>query len=330
VVGSVTLATVPFRSGSIEWTIDRLLPDDQRLSIAAELLDIGLEWMLREKNLKWASVSLPDDATAPLEAIRAAGGREAYRLRQFVRFGDRRLDQVTWQFFNPVWVDHLGDPQFVAAPGDRSGKLARHTPVIARSDSAPREAIALGERLYLRAVDPAESEFVAESWMVEPEHFSPRGRELGNPYTWGHVHTTVARAELPEWIRLAVALRSSGELIGITGLRAIDWINRTAETQTGIFHAEHRGRGFGFELKQLLLDYAFNRLGMHMVWALVNEGNDRSAAALGRQGYRQAGYLAWTTLNNTGMGGDWLFDLLASEWRNARNHALDQKDAGAK
>ena len=72
--------------------------------------------------------------------------------------------------------------------------------------------------------------------------------------------------------------------------------------------------------------YAFNRIGMHMVWARVNEGNVRSAAALRKQGYRHAGYLAWTLLNYQGMGGDWFFDLLGSEWRNARDHAVTMKD----
>jgi RimJ/RimL family protein N-acetyltransferase len=192
---------------------------------------------------------------------------------------------------------------------------------------APRDAVGVGARVYFRAFEPAESEFVGETWLQEPEHYLPTGRELGNPYTYGQVHARIARAEPPSWIRLGVVWRETGELIGVSGLRDVDWINRTAETQSGIFKVEHRNLGLGTEIKHLLLDYAFNRLGMHMVWARVNEGNDRSIAALRKQGYRDAGYLAWTLLNRTGMGGDWFFDLLGSEWRNALDHAVNEKDA---
>ena len=93
----------------------------------------------------------------------------------------------------------------------------------------------------------------------------------------------------------------------------------SAETATELYRPEHRGSGIGTEAKHLLLEYAFDRLDMHMIHSYVSHTNPRSAAALRKQGYRDAGSLAWTSLGPKGMNGEWVFDLLASEWRAARN-----------
>ena len=91
-----------------------------------------------------------------------------------------------------------------------------------------------------------------------------------------------------------------------------------AETETELYLPEFRGKGYGTEAKHLLLEYAFDRLGLHMVYSWVSEFNARSAAALRKQGYREAGYFAWSDLYQGNFTGGWYFDLLAAEWRAAR------------
>ena len=81
---------------------------------------------------------------------------------------------------------------------------------------------------------------------------------------------------------------------------------------------EFRSQGYGTEAKHLLLEYAFERLGLHMIFSWVSEFNTRSAAALLKQGYREAGYFAWAHPYQGNYLGGWYFDLLASEWRAAR------------
>jgi hypothetical protein len=55
-----------------------------------------------------------------------------------------------------------------------------------------------------------------------------------------------------------------------------------------------------------------------MVKSYVWVPNGRSAAALRKQGYREAGAVAWSGQKNGEMVGDLVFDLLASEWQAAR------------
>ena len=82
---------------------------------------------------------------------------------------------------------------------------------------------------------------------------------------------------------------------------------------------EHRGGGYGTEAKHLMLELAFDQLGLHMVYSSVSESNPRSAAALRKQGYRLGGYTAWNSFVAGGLCGNWAFDLLADEWRAARD-----------
>jgi RimJ/RimL family protein N-acetyltransferase len=55
-----------------------------------------------------------------------------------------------------------------------------------------------------------------------------------------------------------------------------------------------------------------------MIYSWVSEFNTRSSAALLKQGYREAGYFAWTHLYQGNYLGGRYYDLLASEWRSAR------------
>jgi RimJ/RimL family protein N-acetyltransferase len=70
-----------------------------------------------------------------------------------------------------------------------------------------------------------------------------------------------------------------------------------------------------------LLEYAFERLGLHMIWSWVKERNPRSQAALRKQGYRDAGVLHWIGYGPNGFEDARMFDLLADEWRAARDGA---------
>ena len=107
-------------------------------------------------------------------------------------------------------------------------------------------------------------------------------------------------AEEREWIAnlhrhtgtdqvFGIAVVETGELIGTMGLHHIDWISRTATTGAWIAADEHRGKGFGSEAKILLLEYAFNTLGLRKINSFVLASNKRSRKYNERCGYRIEG-----------------------------------------
>jgi RimJ/RimL family protein N-acetyltransferase len=85
--------------------------------------------------------------------------------------------------------------------------------------------------------------------------------------------------------------RSSHLPVGTTSLHTIDFRNRA--TTFGILMGEHtaRGQGYGTEAASLMLDYAFNALGLHSVSLTVAEFNLAGRAAYSKAGFRECGRL---------------------------------------
>lgn len=77
--------------------------------------------------------------------------------------------------------------------------------------------------------------------------------------------------------------------IGTIGLPHINHAHRTAELGVGIGAAEDRGKGYGTEAVRLLLDYAFNVLGLHNVMLRVFSYNERAIRSYLKVGFREMG-----------------------------------------
>ncbi len=324
-VGSLTLDMDGWRLVDVDLHLDPLVSEEWKSSITAEVIGFLVPWLLEERNLMAVSVS--DLANRPVvEAkVQELSGRIAAHHREKFLIDGARRDRYYYQFFNPIWIEKLGFPdppafgpvdRHVTAPARPSLKLA--------SEHRPDTALVVGERLYLRPFEPEEGKLVAQ-WSLEDTEISyPEGRLILTAHTYGHKHKEMASKEIPSWIRFAVVLRETNELIGCNGLESVDWVHRTAETETELFRPIHRNAGYGTEAKHLLLEYAFEHLGLHMIYSYVSAKNPRSGFALKKQGYREAGRFDWDTFSSDGLSGFWTFDLLASEWRAARD-AADQR-----
>ncbi len=77
-----------------------------------------------------------------------------------------------------------------------------------------------------------------------------------------------------------------GVLIGTMGLHRIEPIHRTAVTGSVIFDEVYRNQGYGTDAKMILLDYAFNILGLEVIESRVIGFNDRSSAYSQKCGYK--------------------------------------------
>jgi RimJ/RimL family protein N-acetyltransferase len=135
---------------------------------------------------------------------------------------------------------------------------------------------------------------------------------------------TLASRTPPEDLLLAICRRDDDRFLGTVRLGHIDWVNRTAETGTGLVSAEDRGQGIGTEAKHLLLAYAFDDLGLHALNAMVYASNARSAAALAKQGYRLAGRLTADVQRNGGFHDTLVFDIIREDWEQAHARWRDR------
>lgn len=320
IVGSAQIEIEAWRTAEIR------LHADPALGLAAaatqaEILRLIVPWLSDERHTMVVHLDLDADETPAVEAATAIGMRQAYRLREaFWRDGGWH-DQITFELPHPAWVTRLGDPG-AGIDGALPPGIVPTSPAAApfpRPDAAvPANAIMVGDRLVLRPLETADAEQIARWSREETETFFQNGRSVRSQAGIAHWFRKMNESEPPEDFEFAIALRDGGELIGDNGLFGLNLIDRNAETGTFIYRKEYRGGGYGTEAKHLLLDYAFNRLGLHMVYSWVLIENTRSAAALRKQGYRDAGRLNWVTTRPGEFGAFLVFDLLADEWRASR------------
>jgi RimJ/RimL family protein N-acetyltransferase len=83
--------------------------------------------------------------------------------------------------------------------------------------------------------------------------------------------------------------RTTWRPIGTTGLFDLDFIHRTAEFGVLIGARDCWGRGYGTETTVLVLDYAFNAVGLHNVVLRVFDDNERGLRAYLRAGFKLIG-----------------------------------------
>ena len=185
----------------------------------------------------------------------------------------------------------------------------------------PPTALAVGERIYIRPLDPADADDMAAWSRKETETFFDNGRYVGSGIMVAKHIRNLVEDDFPTDLRFAIVARDGDVLIGANGVESIDWIHRTAETESFFHRPDYRGNGYGTEAKHLMLEFVFERLGLHAVRSYVWQPNGRSAAALRKQGYRDAGIFHWDGFKNATPANFLMFDLLAEEWRANRDEA---------
>jgi RimJ/RimL family protein N-acetyltransferase len=175
-----------------------------------------------------------------------------------------------------------------------------------------------GERLYLRPIEEEDLDR-CRRWINDPRvrKFLKQSFPLDRiaERAW---HERRSRARPPSEIILAIVLNDGDRHIGNNGIHPIDWLNRRGTSGTMIGEPELWGKGYGYEAKELLLEYAFNTLNLHRIDSGALSTNPRSIACLKKSGYVEEGRARQWIYRD----GQWvdhvLFGILAEEWRARR------------
>jgi RimJ/RimL family protein N-acetyltransferase len=116
-----------------------------------------------------------------------------------------------------------------------------------------------------------------------------------------------------EWFQFAVALRSSGQLIG--DCAAMPHADDPRQCDIGFtLSSEHQGHGYASEAVRLLLTYLFTARAKHRITAYCDPRNAPSVALLERLGMRREGHLRESTWAKGEWTDDLVYALLHDEW----------------
>jgi RimJ/RimL family protein N-acetyltransferase len=322
-LGSVLFEYHGERACSLIFTHDPNRSVDIWAEVEAEVITAFLPWMIQKRNLMkiYTEHTWPTgDHPLVVAAAETIGMRRCYHLREAGLLSGQRFDWIGYELLDPRWIATLGMPRGMQeGPVERDVRASSSRPEWrGRSAEPPPNSIISGERISLRPFDPADGKLASRWLLQDTEDVFPNGPDVVNPWAYGQRHVALAKESPPSWLRYAIVRNEDDLLIGVNGLTHLDLLHGNAETESTIFHPDYRNRGYGTEAKHLLLEIAFERLGLHMIYSWVSEFNTRSSAALLKQGYREAGYFAWSHPYQGNYLGGRYYDLLASEWRAAR------------
>lgn len=97
-----------------------------------------------------------------------------------------------------------------------------------------------------------------------------------------------SRAALPDRLDLAVEDPDTGDFLGELALIEVDAANESADFRIAL-QPEQAGRGLGGEVMALVLEYAFERVGLHRVRLEVFTYNHRAIRAYEKAGFTREG-----------------------------------------
>ncbi len=281
----------------------------------ADAIALVFPWLADENQKPVMRMGVASDEAEAIAAAERIGMRQTARYREALWRLGQRQDELVYEYLNPKWVANLGDPNEVALERSGTGVPRPVVSSVTPDGDPPPQAVMVGPRVYLRAAQMEDAEPFARWSRQETEPFWSAGRFVDSPVGFQRWVQEEHKADLPGNVGWAVCLRENDELIGIVGIDDLDYIHRTGETGSYIGRPEYRGGGYGSEAKNLLLEWCFTRLNLHMIRSHVIFPNTRSAAALRKQGYKEAGRYNWDFNLNGTFGNAVVFDLLAEEWR---------------
>jgi RimJ/RimL family protein N-acetyltransferase len=183
---------------------------------------------------------------------------------------------------------------------------------ISKDTSNLQNPFIVGERIYLRPLEPAQDNHHYATWMNDEEirrYFSiyptsdTRGKErLELLYKDG------------KHIIFGVALNEDNRLIGLVGLKDINYINQSAEFYVIIGDRTAWGRGYGTEATTLMVRYGFMELNLNRIQTQDMEDNIGGWRADEKAGFTYEGTLREVILRFGKYNDVRVYSLLRSEY----------------
>jgi len=175
-----------------------------------------------------------------------------------------------------------------------------------------------GKKVLLRPVEERDLPLLVR-WRNAPENrrffFSPLLINPGGQKKW-YEELLADRGRL-----LFVVDTVEGQTVGVMGLDKIDWRDQEAESGQILFDPDQRGQGYAEEAMCLGLDYAFEELNLHRVYALVYASNP-AITLFKLFGFQEEGVLRQAVFSGGRFQDKVILGLLREDWRG------EQADAG--
>ena len=159
------------------------------------------------------------------------------------------------------------------------------------------------------------------SWFNDPE--TTRYNSWGLfPYTKGQMEDFISIIEKGSTTKIvwAICLNDAHEKhIGNVSLQGINLHNHSAELAIVIGEATARGKGFGLQACQLVLNHGFNKIGLNRIWTGTAATNIPMQKVCEKLGMRQEGIFREGIFLNGEYVDVYAYGILKKEWEGISN-----------
>jgi diamine N-acetyltransferase len=158
-----------------------------------------------------------------------------------------------------------------------------------------------GTKIYLRALEPEDLEFV---YAIENDETIWEVSNTQTPYSKFLIRQYLENAHQDIYeakqLRLAICKNDSETAIGLIDLFDFDPRNNRAGIGIVIQHDVDRSLGYGKEALALLIDFSFEQLQLHQLYANIGVDNVSSLNLFATFGFQKIGIKKdWIRVHNT-------------------------------
>ena len=158
-----------------------------------------------------------------------------------------------------------------------------------------------GQHIFLRALEPEDLEFV---YAIENDESIWEVSNTQTPYSKFLIRQYLKNAQQDIYeakqIRLAICKIDTAKAIGLIDLFDFDAQNKRAGIGIIIQNETNRNQGLGKEALNLLVNYAFQKLQLHQLFANIGANNEASLKLFTTFGFEKIGLKKeWNLLNGS-------------------------------
>jgi RimJ/RimL family protein N-acetyltransferase len=189
--------------------------------------------------------------------------------------------------------------------------------MVYRADMRPRSWLPeqiVGKRVVLRRHAPANLAAFLR-WYADPE-IARLTRYQAGPMRPDEIERFFAARVLgPDTLALAIHVLETDRLVGTCAFSQLDGDNGSALYHITLGEHDAWGRGLGTEATDLMLEHAFDHLGLHRVSLTVFGFNERAVASYRKSGFVHEGTLRQAVSRDGRYWDEIQMAILEDEWR---------------
>jgi RimJ/RimL family protein N-acetyltransferase len=191
--------------------------------------------------------------------------------------------------------------------------------MVYRADMRPRSWLPEridGKRVVLRRHVPANLGAFLR-WYADPE-IARLTRYQAGPMRPDEIERFFAARVLgPDTLALAIHVLETDRLVGTCAFSQLDGDNGSALYHITVGEHDAWGRGYGTEATDLMLEHAFDHLGLHRISLTVFGFNERAIASYRKSGFVHEGTLRQAISRDGRYWDEIQMAILEDEWRRA-------------